>query len=137
MIKNKKWICIFIAVVILIAGMWVDEVKADSVFLCPKSNNVVSLNGLSDVYNRHMVLSDVEIVPAQILCTRNTINSRQMIARIINSKKVIKLSMFFLCVAIFALLLSHFYTAERVIEYPKLCMRTVVLNYIHNTDGKK
>ena len=92
---------------------------------------------LSDNYSGHTILSDMEIEPAQILCTRNTINNRQMIARMISSRRVIKLSMIFLCVAIFALLLSHFYTAERITEYPKLCMRTVVLSYIHNTDGKK
>ena len=135
MIENKKWICIFIAIVILISGMCVDEVNADSMFLSPKLTKLSY--ELSDNYNSHTVLSDVEMESTQILCTRNTINSRQMIARIINNKKVIKLSMIFLCVAIFALLLSHFYTTERMIAYPKLCMQTVVLTYIHNTDGKK
>ena len=135
MIKNKKWICIFIAIVILISGMWVDEVKADSIF---SSSKLTELSyELSDNYSGHTVLSDVEIEPTQILCTRNTISSRQIIAQIINNKKVIKLSMIFLCIAVFALLLSNFYMAERMIEYPKLCMRTVVLSYIHNTDGKK
>ena len=94
MIKNKKWICIFIAVFILISGMWVDEVKADSIFLSPKLTKLSY--ELSDNYSGHTVLSDVEIEPTQILCTRNNISSRQIIAQIINSKKVRNVIMQFL-----------------------------------------
>lgn len=142
MFKNKRWICIFIALFILISGMWIDQVKADSVFLCPKTESVGLIRELSGTCSQitkepDSVISDVVIEPTQILCTRNTISSQQIAAQIVNSKRVIKLSMIFLCVAVFALLLSNFYAAERVTEYPTLCMRTVVLNYIHNTDGKK
>lgn len=137
MFKNKNWICIFIALFILISGMWFDEVKADSVFLCPKSKDVLLSGELSDTYSNQEVLSEMSIEPAQVLCTSSNISSQQIAAQIINSKREIKLSMIFLCVAVFGLLLSNFYAAERVIEYPTLRMWTVVLNYIHNTDGKK
>lgn len=131
MFKNKKWIRIFIVLFILILGMWIDEVKADSVFLCPKTGTVGALEATAPV------ISDVAIEPTQILCTHNTISSQQIAAQIINNKRIIKLSIMFLCVAVFALLLSNFYTAERAAELPILCTQTAVLNYIHNADGKK
>ena len=132
MLKNKEWICKFIALFILISGMWVDEVvdivKADSFFLCPK---------LEVSAERMEVLSDKDLTNTEILCTRSTISGGQIAAQILNNKRIIKLTMLFLCVAVFALLLSNFYTAERVAEIPILCTQTAVLNYIHNTDGKK
>ena len=131
MFKNKQWVCNFIALIILLTGMCVDDVKADSMFLCPQT--VVMTN----VEKADAVLTDVTIETTQLLCTRNAISSRQIAAQIINVRKTIKLSMVFLCVAVFALLLSNFYTVERVVEYPRLSMRTAVLKFIHNTDGKK
>lgn len=131
MLKNKQWICNLIALIILISGMCIDEVKADSVFLCPEivAEESIGLTG--------EVLSEVDVEPTEILCTRNSITSSQIAAQITNSRRVIKLSMVFLCIAVFSLLLSNFYAAERAAEFPRLSTRTAVLNYIHNTDGKK
>lgn len=129
MFKNKKWICNFIALVILISGMWIDEVKTDSIFLYSKTKDTA--------LETSAVLSDMDVESIEILCTRSAISSSQIAAQIVNSKKVIKLSMMFLCLAVFALLLSNFYTAERVAELPILCTQAAVLHYIHNADGKK
>ncbi len=129
--KKKQWICSFIVLFILILGMWVDEVKADSTFLFPKTQTF-SMKKMSSA-----VLSDIDIESTEILCTYNVISSRQISAHLIHSKRVIKLSMVFLCRAIFAFLLSNFYTTAQVMDYPIQDTQTVVLNYIHNTDGKK
>lgn len=131
MLKNKQWICNLIALIILISGMCTIEVKADSVFLYPQTAVVTCLEVADEV------ISSVDVQVTEILCTRNTASSCQIVAQITNSRKVIKLSMVFLCVAVFSLLLSNFYTTERVVAFPRLGARTVVLNYIHNTDGKK
>lgn len=128
---NKQWICNFIALIILLTGMCVDEVKADSIFLF--SQTAVMTN----VKAADAVITDVEMEPTQLLCMRNTVSGSQIAAQITNVRKTIKLSMVFLCVAVFSLLLSNFYTAERVVEYPRLSVRAAVLKFIHNTDGKK
>ena len=131
MFKNKQWICNLIALVILLTGMCVDEVRADSIFSYPQTTQVIGLGIIDEV------LTDVDMEPTELLCTRNSITSSQVAAQITNIRRTVKLSMVFLCVAVFSLLLSNFYTAERVVEYPCLSVRTAVLNYIHNTDGKK
>ena len=117
--------------IILLTGMCIDEVKADSIFLYPQTAVITSLETVD------AVLTDVDVEPTELLCTRDSITSSQIAAQITNSKRTIKLSMVFLCMAVFSLLLSNFYTTERVAELPRISVQTVVLHYIHNTDGKK
>lgn len=131
MFKNKQWICNLIALVVLLTGMCVDEVMADSVFLCPQTA------GSAIVELADAVITDVDMESTEILCTRNSITSGQIVAQITNTRRTIKLSMVFLCVAVFSMLLSNFYTAERIVEIPQLSARTAVLKFIHNADGKK
>lgn len=128
---DKQWIFNFIALLILLTGMCVDEVKADSIFSYPQTMAVIGLE-MSDE-----VLTDVDVEPTELLCTRDSITSSQIAAQITNIRKTIKLSLVLLCVAVFTLVLSNFYTVERIGEFPRLSGRTAVLNYIHNTDGKK
>jgi len=131
MLRNKQWICNFIALIILLTGMCVDEVKADSVFLCPQKTVAVGAETVDAVF------TDVEVKPTQLLCTRNSVTSSQIAAQITNVRRTIKLSMLLLCVAVFSLLLSNFYTVDRIAEFPRLSERAAVIYYIHNTDGKK
>ena len=131
MFRNKQWICNFIAVVILLTGMCVDEVRADSVFLCPQNTVAIGVETVDAVF------ADAEVEPMQLLCACNSVTSSQIAAQLTNVRRTIKLSMVFLCVAVFSLLLSNFYTAERIVEIPHLSASTAVLMFIHNTDGKK
>lgn len=131
MFKNKQWICNLIALIILLTGMSTCEVKADSVFVCPQAVVITSTEAVDSV------LTEVGVEPTELLCTRNSITSSQIAAQITNGRRTIKLSMVFLCVAIFSLLHSNFYATESVVEYLELGALTVVVNYIHNTDGKK
>ena len=132
MLRNRQWIGNFIALFILLTGMCVDEVKADSVFLRPQTTAVVVNLERTDA-----VISDVDIEPAQLLCTRNSVTGSQVAAQITSTRRTIKLSMLLLCVAVFSLLLSNFYTVERIAEFPCSSERAAVIHYIHNTDGKK
>ena len=131
MLKNKQWICNLIVLIILLTGMYTPEVKADSIFLCPEAVAITNLETVDTV------LTDVNMEPTELLCTRNAISSSQIAAQITNVRRTIKLSMVFLCVAVCSLLLSNFYTAERIALFPRLSVRTAVLRFIHNTDGKK
>lgn len=131
MIKNKQWICSLIALIILLTGMCIDEVKADSVFLCPQVAVVIGEEAVDTV------LRDVDVEVTEVLCARTTSTNNQIAAQITNGRRTVKLSIVFLCVAVFSLLLSNFYTVERMVEFPCFSERTAVLNFIHNTDGKK
>ena len=130
MFKKKQWICNFIVLVLLLTGMCVDEVKADSVFLCPQTAVIIGTEATA-------VLSDVDVEVTEILCARTTGTGSQIAAQITNSRRTVKLSIVFLCVAVFSLLLSNFYAVERIVEISCFSERTAVLSYIHNIDGKK
>ena len=132
MLRNRQWICNFIALLILMTGMCIDEVKADSVFLCPQTTAVIADLEMADA-----VISGVDIQPVQLLCTRNSITSSQIAVQITSIRRTIKLSMLLLCVVVFSLLLSNFYTVERIAEFLCSSERAAVIYYIHNTDGKK
>lgn len=131
MIKSKQWICKLIVLFILLVGMCNEEVKADSVFVYPQT--------MPDMVQEasEAVLTDVRSESVEFLCTRNTITGSQIITQLTNGKRTIKLSMFFLGIMIYWLLLSNFYGVERIAEFLRLRVRTAVIHYIHNTDGKK
>ncbi len=131
MLQNKQWIFNFIALLILLTGMCVDEVRADSIFVYPQSAVVIS----SDM--KEEVLTDVDVESTVFICSRSAFSDNQIAMHITTARRTIKLSMVFLCVAAFSFLLSNFYAVERIVEFPRLSERTAVLNYIHNTDGKK
>lgn len=127
MLQNKQWIFNFIALLILLTGMCVDEVRADSVFEYPQSASVIDAD----------MSADVKTEAVTFLCVRNSVAGNQIAAQITTERKTIKLSVVFLCVAVFSLLLSNFYAVEHIAKFPRLSVRTAVLTYIHNTDGKK
>lgn len=131
MFQNKQWVFNFIALLILLTGMCVDEVRADSIFAYPQSVSVI------DADMSEKMTADVETEAVTFLCVRNSVAGSQIAAQIITGSKTIKLSVVFLCVAVFSLLLSNFYAVEHIAKFPRLSVRTAVLTYIHNTDGKK
>ena len=90
MFKNKQWICNFITLIILLTGMCVCEVNADSLFLCPQAAVPVSSE------TTDAVISNVDIEPVQFLCARSSVTSRQIAAQITSIRRTIKLSMLFL-----------------------------------------
>ena len=112
MFRNRQWICNFIALLILLTGMCVDEVKADSVFLRPQAAAVVVGLETADA-----VISDVDIEPTQFLCARNSVTSSQIAAQITSMRRTIKLSMLLLCVEVFSLLRSLFNSAVNSFSY--------------------
>ena len=129
MTKSKQWLCKLIVFFILLVGMCDKEINADSIFLYPQI--------LMNDQNASEVLSEAEIEPTELLCIRNTVTGNQIIMHLTNSKRTIKLSMIFLCITVYCLLLSNFYKVERIEEFPRLSMQNTVLAYIHNIDGKK
>ena len=132
MTKNKQWLCKFIVLFILLVGMCDVEVKADSIFVSPQTLTAITQEETSGA-----VLTETRPESVDILCTRNTITGSQIITQLTNGRRIIKLSMIFLCITIYGLLLSNFYGTERIAEFPRLRVRTAVIHYIHNTDGKK
>ena len=135
MFKNKQWICNLIALIILLTGVCVDNVNADSYFAYPQMVTF-TVAGAESV-TADAVLTEVQVEAAELLCAHNPVISGRIAAIISGAKRTIKLSMVYLCVTVFILLLSNFYTAEQVTEFTHLNESTAVIRYIQDTDGKK
>lgn len=128
--RKKQWICNFIALFALILGVCAFETGADSVFACRKT-------ALSCRKSVDEIRTEADAQSTEVLCARSVVICRQIAAQITNGRKIIRpLSILFSMVVV-SILLTKFYETERVAEFKELCSRAVVLDFIHNTDGKK
>ena len=132
MLNKKQWICKFIALFIFLTGMCFEEVKADSAFVCTIIPETVSYVQAADTID-----SDMEVYAAEALVARNTSATHQIVCPMTSGKRDGKLSVVLLYVTALWLLLSDFYAATYIAQIPERVCKTVVVNYIHNTDGKK
>ena len=130
--KSKQWICKFIVLFIFITGMCFEEVKADSVFVC-------TLNPSIDSYIQSSDADDIEVEHStvEVIATRSSSNGRQIVHPMTTGKKGLRLSVALLYVVVLDLLLSNSYATSFVLAIPERMCKTSVVNYIHNTDGKK
>lgn len=130
--KEKRWICKFIVLSILISGMCFENVKADSIF-------VYTTDSSSDSY----LCSSEDTILAQEVCTtemlgvRTASSMQQLANRVTNNKRELRFLLVFMCVVAVLQLFSNFYTTVDILQFSKRQSKTVVLNYIHNMDGKK
>ena len=126
----KQWICNFIVLFAIILGMCTFEIGADSVFVCDE----VATSCIESVYE---IRSVADMQNTEALCSYNITVDSRIAAQNTNSRKVIRPFLNYLWVAAIFFLLSKFYQTERVAEFKGLLSRTVVLDFIHNADGKK
>ena len=138
--KSKQWICKFIILFIFITGMCFDEVKADSVFAC-----TITASHTKDAVNAESIQSgkkpavymEKEFEVTEMIVAKSTVNTQQLIASISNGKRTLKLSVAIVYVTALGLLLSNSYVMSYFSQLPERVCKTTVVNYIHNTDGKK
>ncbi len=130
--KGKHIISFILALSMLLSGMCFEYTKADS-FL-----EYASFNGAeASIEPCHTAISHGEICTSEMLGIRNVSNVRQFVNRSICTRRVVRASLELFGADDRLHLYSDFYTAAGSIQYPKLCLQAVVLNYIHNKDGKK
>lgn len=138
--KSKQWICKFIVLFLFITGMCSNEVRADSVFVCTiisdYAKNAVSARSMQND-EKIAIYMEEELEVAELLVARSSTNTQQVIASISNGKKTLKLSVAIIYVAALGLLLSNSYAMSYITQLPECICKTIVVKYIHNTDGKK
>ena len=138
--KSKQWICKFIVLFIFITGMCFDEVKADSIFPCTiitshakdAANTKTMQNG-----KKIAVYMEKGLEVTETIVAKSTVNTQQLIASISNGKRTLKLSVAIIYVTALGLLLLNSYEVSYFTQLPERVCKTTVVNYIHNTDGKK
>ena len=135
--KSKQWICKFIVLFIFITGMCFEEIKADSVFVCAIVAEDIVNHKMYTEKDSMSIYLDAETEVTETIVARSTVSTQQLIAPMTNGKRTLKLSVALIYVTAWMLLLSNSYAMAYIAQLPERVCKTIVVNYIHNTDGKK
>lgn len=139
-VKSKQWICKFIVLFLFITGMCFEEVKADPVFVCSISTS--QMKSMDDVQiaseaERISVYTENEPEEIEMIVSRSTTNTQQLVSSFGNGRRTLKLSVAIIYVTALGLLLSNSHTRFHIAQLLVCICKTIVVKYIHNTDGKK
>lgn len=129
--EMRHWFCNFIALVVLVLGLCAFDTGAETVFACSKTE-LSSVPCSKAAYEKVDARQNTDAI-----CPTGFISTSQIAAQITNGRRVLRslLQLFF--AAVCALQLTGFYETGRVTEFTGLVGRFVVLDFIHDADGKK
>ena len=138
--KRKQWICKFIVLFLFITGMCFEDVKADSGFACTmlasQAKDAANVESMQ-TEKEFAIYMEKELEVTEMIVAKSTTNTQQLIASISSGKRNLRLSVAIIYVTALGLLLSNSYVMSFVSQLPERVSKTIVVNYIHNTDGKK
>lgn len=130
-IKYKKVISYFLIALILFSGMFCENILEDSFFgYTTASHSEATI----DSYNA--TLSETAACTSEMLGLRS-FSFVQQFANKSMTKVVVRFA--FNCMLIQCILhiYSNFFLTAHIVQFQKLYGQTVLVNYIHNKDGKK
>lgn len=130
--RNKRMLCFILTICMLCAGMYFESTKVDSLALRTPVNHVHSV-----IRPCEETISVGDVCTKELLCARHESLVQQAAVRRASGRNVIRITSGLLAIALAEHPFSNFYTAEDRVEFQKLHTETVILSYIHNTDGKK
>lgn len=128
--KNKQWICYLIALFLLLSGLGLETMTLDTALFSVQQKESTFIQ----IYNPHLSFEAraEELSRATYSSTiQRMSNSNQLIRR--NLRVIYEL----LCKVDEAGLSDKFYMTEDILAFAKQGCSSVVVNYIHNMDGKK
>ena len=129
-IRNHKWICIALMAAIMISGICLNGIQANSFFSCHKESSISAPDKLVEkgsVYRTEQ-LSEREVIRS-IRQVRN--NSRRA-----NSRTEQEIEFCLFDVDILPHKFHSISATEERLYYENLCS-VAILNYIHKQDGEK
>jgi len=129
--RNHKWICLFLVMMVLISGMCLEKIPADSYFSCKQANTITKTNG---------IIHDVSAYRTETLSQREVLSSLKTAKRDFRRTQIRANYLSRLCI-LSAEQFPKNIQAKRVVEedglYCKETCSVAILCYIHNQDGEK
>ena len=129
-IRNHKLICFILAITIVISGVCLSEIQANSYFSCKQESSISTPD--SSIRNvsayRTERLSQREVV--------STIRQVRNLTRRANSRTEFRIDICLSVVDILPQNSQYFAALEESFHYETLCF-AAILNYIHEQDGEK
>lgn len=129
--KNRHLITYLLLICIFYSGMCLEETKADSYFGCTSEStgNLYTDSQNSQIINRESCTTEMLGLRGASY-VKNVKNSS-------DNRNELRTSLFLAYVDEGIHRLSSFHAAACTVQFPELYRRAVVLNYIHEKDGKK
>lgn len=133
-IKNYKILCFILVIFIVLSGMCIENIEADSSFAYAPMEETNSYIMTDDA-----VISQAEPCTTEMLGVRNNAGIQRLASQFINQKRESKVSLNFLYSNIFFLHEKErrFLISSKAITFCNQCQDELVVNYIHKSDGKK
>ena len=129
--RNHKWVCLFLAMMILISGMCLEKIPADSYFSCKQTNAITKTDG---------IIHDVSAYRTETLSQREVLSSLKTAKRDLRRTQIRANNLSRLCIFSEELFSKNFQTKLVAEEDGIFCKETcsvAILSYIHNQDGEK
>lgn len=130
-IKSSKTICFFLAVLALLSGIYFENIKMDSSFVCAPAGVNASR------FLAYPIINDAKACTTEMLEVHSSIGLQQLAGRYISQKREIKAPLDFLCSGFFSLLEERFFTGSKLVRFFHQKPHGLVTSYIHRSDGKK
>lgn len=128
--KYKQIVCYILIIFMIVSGMCVKNVKADSVLSCATEHQ-----NNANIDSQDVAICDGEICTTEMLGVRCASHIHNESVSL--SKTYEKIS--FVCISsdVFSKCFTKFYMAVNIVQPTEVYSKTAVLHFIHNKDGKK
>lgn len=131
--KNKdKWICMVMIVFVFIAGVYGINLKNDSISVCAPMQTTNSYDS-----SINAVITNTEIGTTEMIGICDNTNQEQFAIRFQNQNRDTKIFLDFLYQVITSQKEEQSYASVKKIQIVSKIQDTLVINYIHEIDGKK
>lgn len=129
--KCRAW-CVIFAVILALSGMYFEKNEVHSSLACPsvEKNN-------SYIKSAHTTITDAQVCTTEMLGVQYTGRVQQLTARLIRPGKTLITLHNFLYSDYLSLPEGKFFTSLEITQIYCGCLDELVINYIHNLDGKK
>ncbi len=127
--RNQKWVCLILAVIVMISGICLERVPANALFSCTKNSAITRIEDSC---------KDLEVYRTESINQREVLSSLRLARREVRRNQV--RAAVVLSISSADILLRNFQSKQIVGEdrlyYETLCS-LAILTYIHNQDGEK
>ncbi|MBQ4523723.1 MAG: hypothetical protein IJA10_12335 [Lachnospiraceae bacterium] len=130
--KKKQIFCLVFTLFAFFLGMCFEHIEADSMFVFTSEEEPLFYVGTCDV-----TISDTGLCTTEMLGLKNLSYVGQYANKTTYSRKNFEVFLEFLCVDADLCSTSIFFETVNAVSFHKLRNHFIVLNYIHNADGKK
>ena len=129
-VRNQKWICLCLAIAMMISGICLEKIPADSYFSCSQTSMITKADS---------VLRDVSACKTETLSQREVLSSLRTVKG--KSRRNLVRTYYSLGMCLFnAESLPPIFQikqAAKVEIYGESSCMVAILSYIHNQDGEK